>query len=103
MPILFTCFGLASAAAGKWQDKVGLRAAVSTGALCFGGGMMVGGAGVAMHNLPLLQMGYGALAGVGVGLSYTPPIQALMQWFPDKKGLAMGKYTYCDRTNFSIL
>ena len=22
MPILFTCFGLASAAAGKWQDKV---------------------------------------------------------------------------------
>ena len=70
--------------------QVGLRAAVSTGAVCFGGGMMVGGLGVATHNLPLLQLGYGALAGTGVGLSYTPPIQALMQWFPDKKGLAMG-------------
>ena len=30
------------------------------------------------------------LAGVGVGLCYPPPIQVLMGWFPDKKGVAMG-------------
>ena len=30
------------------------------------------------------------LAGVGYGCSYTPPIQALIEWFPDKRGLASG-------------
>jgi len=30
------------------------------------------------------------LAGVGYGCAYTPPIQALLEWFPDKRGLASG-------------
>ena len=30
------------------------------------------------------------MAGVGYGCSYTPPIQALIEWFPDKRGLASG-------------
>lgn len=38
----------------------------------------------------MLYAGYGMLSGVGVGLAYTPPVQALISWFPDKKGLASG-------------
>ena len=30
------------------------------------------------------------LCGIGYGCAYTPPIQALLEWFPDKKGLASG-------------
>ncbi len=30
------------------------------------------------------------MAGVGYGCAYTPPIQALLEWFPDKRGLASG-------------
>ena len=30
------------------------------------------------------------MAGVGYGCAYTPPIQALIEWFPDKRGLASG-------------
>ena len=30
------------------------------------------------------------LAGIGYGCSYTPPIQALIEWFPDKRGMASG-------------
>ena len=30
------------------------------------------------------------LAGIGYGCAYTPPIQALIEWFPDKRGLASG-------------
>lgn len=30
------------------------------------------------------------LAGIGSGCAYTPPIQALIEWFPDKRGLATG-------------
>ncbi|CAN0536930.1 unnamed protein product, partial [Ectocarpus sp. 8 AP-2014] len=41
-------------------------------------------------SLPLLYGGYGVLAGTGLGLAYTPPIQTLMGWFPDKRALASG-------------
>jgi OFA family oxalate/formate antiporter-like MFS transporter len=30
------------------------------------------------------------LVGVGYGCAYTPPIQALLEWFPDRRGLASG-------------
>jgi hypothetical protein len=90
MPILFTFFGLVGAAVGKWQTAVGPRASIALSAVFFGSGLVVGGIGISTNNLLLLNLGYGVLAGAGVGLSYTPPIQALMQWFPDKKGLAMG-------------
>ncbi len=38
----------------------------------------------------LLSLFFLVLCGVGYGCSYTPPIQALLDWFPDKKGLASG-------------
>lgn len=43
-----------------------------------------------VDSLPLLYAGYGLLGGTGVGLGYTPPVQALISWFPDKRGLASG-------------
>eukprot|EP00935_MAST-01C_sp_MAST-1C-sp1_P001672 g1672.t1 len=69
---------------------MGPRASIAAAAWCFGGGLTIGGMGILMHSQLLLNLGYGVLAGTGVGLSYTPPIQTLMQWFPDRKGLAMG-------------
>lgn len=44
----------------------------------------------ACRSLPLVYAGYGLLGGTGVGLAYTPPVQALISWFPDKRGLASG-------------
>ena len=43
---------------------------------------------VLSNFVPFLQKS--VLAGVGYGCSYTPPIQALIEWFPDKRGLASG-------------
>lgn len=45
---------------------------------------------VPLDSLPLLYAGYGLLGGTGVGLGYTPPVQALISWFPDRRGLASG-------------
>ena len=59
------------------------------GSLMFGGGMMVTSSGILLHNISLLYLG-NVLCGVGYGCAYTPPLQALMEWFPDKKGLASG-------------
>lgn len=43
-----------------------------------------------LSSLPLVYGGYGLMGGTGVGLAYTPPVQTLISWFPDKKGLASG-------------
>lgn len=90
MSIVFAFHGITAALSGKWQMRVGPRMATSVAALCFGGGFALGGVGIATHSLPLLYFGYGVLSGIGLGLAYTPPVQMLMQWFPDRKGLASG-------------
>jgi MFS family permease len=90
LSLVFAANGIAAGTMGRWQMKVGVRKAIAVAGCCFGGGLLVGSAGIYMHSLPLLYLGYGALAGFGAGLSYTPPIQTLINWFPDKKGLASG-------------
>ena len=90
LSIVFIFQGVGAAAAGKWQARVGARTAMTAASFFCGGGLMLGGIGIATHSLPALYLGYGFLAGCGIGLAYTPPVQALLQWFPDKKGLASG-------------
>ena len=58
--------------------------------------------GVSTHNIGLMYFGKiistgqtmlnfvsagNLLCGIGYGCAYTPPIQACLDWFPDKKGL----------------
>ena len=90
MGILFAFHGLSAALAGKWQMKVGPQASIAAASLCFGGGFLLSAVGVATHNIGLVFLGYGFFSGIGLGLSYTPPIQTLIEWFPDRKGLASG-------------
>lgn len=90
LSIVFLTLGVSASLVGKWQMKVGPRQAIATAAAAFGGGCLVGAAGIHFHSLPLLYAGYGFMAGTGLGLAYTPPVQTLMQWFPDKKGVASG-------------
>lgn len=90
MSILFMFHGVSAAMAGKWQMKVGPKVAIASGAVAFGGGLCAAAAGIAIHSLPLVYFGYGVMGGIGVGLSYTPPVQTLVEWFPDRKGLASG-------------
>ena len=89
MSIMLAVGGVSAALVGKWQLKVGVRAAMAAGAGCFGSGLALTAAGIASHSLPLVYTG-NVLAGLGYGCAYTPPIQALINWFPDKKGLASG-------------
>jgi len=90
LSIVFLMQGVSASVVGKWQMKVGARTALAASACSFGGGFMLGAAGIYFHSLPLLYVGYGVLGGTGIGLAYTPPVATLMQWFPDKKGIASG-------------
>lgn len=82
--------GLSAAVLGAWQDRVGYRASGTLGAFVFGSGFLVGSAGLLAHSLPALYLGYGLIAGCGIGLAYVPPVAELLRWFPDRRGLATG-------------
>ena len=82
--------GLSAAFAGKWLEQVGPRMVGCVAALCWGGGFMIGGAGILTHQLWLIYLGYGALGGCGLGLGYVSPVSTLIRWFPDRRGMAAG-------------
>ena len=89
MSIQIASGGISAALLARWTARLGVRRAMMAGSLMFGGGMMVTSSGILLHNISLLYLG-NVLCGVGYGCAYTPPLQALMEWFPDKKGLASG-------------
>ncbi len=82
--------GLSAAFAGKWVERAGPRKAMFTAALCFSGGLLIAGAGVALHWLWLVYLGYGVVGGIGLGIGYISPVSTLIKWFPDRPGLATG-------------
>ena len=82
--------GLAAAFAGHWLERVGPRMVGFVAACCWGGGFMVGGAGILTHQLWLIYLGYGVLGGCGLGLGYVSPVATLIRWFPDRRGMATG-------------
>ena len=82
--------GLAAAFAGKWLEEVGPRCVGVTAACLWGGGFLVGAAGIVTHQLWLVYLGYGVLGGCGLGLGYVSPVSTLIRWFPDRRGMATG-------------
>lgn len=82
--------GISSALLSSLQIKYGIRATLFMSSLLFGGGMLVGSIGIATHQLMLIYFGYGFMSGCALGIAYTPPLQVLIEWFPDRKGLASG-------------
>ena len=74
------CLGACTFATGKWLEVVGPRAAGVVAASCFSSGLVIGGIGVATHQLPLVYFGYGFLGGCGAGLSYVSPVSNMSNW-----------------------
>ncbi|MDI3259850.1 MAG: OFA family MFS transporter [Sinobacteraceae bacterium] len=90
----FTLFiamlGISAAIWGGWVERVGPRRSGFVAALCWGGGLVLGGVGVHLHQLWLVWLGAGILGGIGQGLGYITPVSTLIKWFPDRRGMATG-------------
>jgi MFS family permease len=88
--IAIVFLGLSAAFGGKWLERVGPRKAMFVSALFFSGGFLVSAAGVAIHQIWLVYLGYGVLGGIGLGIGYISPVSTLIKWFPDRPGMATG-------------
>jgi MFS family permease len=92
--VTFTLFifmlGVSAALWGGWLEHAGPRRSGFIAALCWGGGMALGGIGVMIHQLWLVWLGCGILGGIGQGLGYITPVSSLIKWFPDRRGMATG-------------
>src|SRR5512136_625807 len=76
--------------AGKLQDKFGPRIVSTMGAILTGLGLIVAGFVTAGNMAPVI-IGFGILAGTGIGLGYASATPAAVKWFPpEKKGLITG-------------
>ena len=82
--------GISAAIWGAWLEHAGPRKAGFIAAICWGGGMFVGGIGVALHQLWLVYLACGFVGGIGQGLGYITPVSTLIKWFPDRRGMATG-------------
>jgi MFS family permease len=88
--IAIVFLGLSAALAGKWLEDVGPRKVGTVAAACWGGGFLIGGLGIQLHELWLVYLGYGVIGGCGLGLGYVSPVSTLIRWFPDRRGMATG-------------
>ena len=82
--------GLSAAMFGKWLEKVGPRRAMAAATACFSGGFLIAAAGIKLHQIALVYLGYGVVGGIGLGLGYISPVSTLIKWFPDRPGMATG-------------
>ena len=89
MTIMIGGLGVGTALMGKWAARVGHRRAMIQGCLVAGVGYVGAGAGILNHNIYMMY-GSIALIALGSGSIYTPPVQTMIDWFPDRKGLASG-------------
>jgi MFS family permease len=61
--------GATGAFTGKIADRDGPRKSIFTAGALWGGGLMLAGAAVELHSLPLLYAGYGVIGGAGIGFA----------------------------------
>ena len=90
MPYAIACliFSLVMVPAGRMQDKMGPRIVATIGGILVGIGMIV----ASFTSSPMgYILGFGVLAGAGIGFGYASATPAAVKWFPAQKtGLIAG-------------
>jgi MFS family permease len=82
--------GVSAALLGRWVEEGGPRRAMFAAGLCWACGFLVSAAGVYIHNIWVIYLGYGVIGGFGLGIGYISPVSTLIKWFPDRPGMATG-------------
>jgi MFS transporter, OFA family, oxalate/formate antiporter len=85
LPYSVACimFSLAMIPAGKLQDKIGPRWVATLGGVFTGLGCIL--AGILGSSLIGFVIGFGVLAGIGIGFGYASATPPAVKWFPPQK------------------
>jgi OFA family oxalate/formate antiporter-like MFS transporter len=75
---------------GRVQDARGPRVVALTGGILYSIGILLAGLSSGRSTYWLLVLGYGVIAGFGLGLGYIVPVAMLQKWFPERRGLITG-------------
>ncbi len=86
--ICIASFTVSMVFGGILQHKYGPRRIAAIGGLLFLAGYLTGS--FSDGNFPLLLIGFGVLAGAGIGFGYVCPLATGIKWFPTHKGLITG-------------
>ena len=81
-------FCLGGLVSGLLAKRFSVRLRMLVAAVLILGGFTV--TGTMNGSILLLYLGYGIMAGFGIGIVYNVVIAATNAWFPDKKGIATG-------------
>ena len=85
--VFLLIFALTMPLAGPYIQKMGPKKVSTVGGALVG----IGWIAASFSSSPImLAILYGVIGGVGVGIAYGCPIAVSAQWFPDKRGLAVG-------------
>ena len=83
------CFAMAMVPAGWLQDKIGPKKVATMGGILVGAGCMV--AAFSGSSLLGFVIGFGVMAGMGIGFGYASATPPAVKWFPpEKTGLIAG-------------
>jgi OFA family oxalate/formate antiporter-like MFS transporter len=90
LPYSVAClvFALMMVPAGRMQDRIGPRVVASIGGVLTGLGMIMASR---FTNLWMFVLGFGVLAGSGIGFGYASATPPAVKWFPPAKtGMVVG-------------
>lgn len=86
--VTIAVFTLTMVIAGRLLPRCGPRILTAVGGLLFGAGYLV--AAHANGAFAGLLLGFGVLAGAGIGCAYVSPLTVAAAWFPRQRGLVTG-------------
>ncbi|WP_309382444.1 L-lactate MFS transporter [Cerasicoccus frondis] len=88
--IAILVLGLSASFLGVKVEKMGPRLSGQIAAVFYGLGLILAGVAVQQAQIWMFYLGYGVIAGIGLGIGYICPVSTLVKWFPDRRGLATG-------------
>jgi len=88
--IAIVFLGLSASFLGPTVERIGPRRSGLLSTMLFTTGLTISGIAILLGWLPLFYLGYGVIAGTGIGVGYITPVSTLVKWFPDHRGFATG-------------